>query len=111
LQPRTIAKLIREAAEDKKAIDPVVLDISKLTSIAHYFFVTHGASTRQVVAIAEHIVEKLREKKKKAIHVEGLEDGKWVLIDFGSVIAHIFHRETREFYALERLWGEARELK
>ncbi len=108
MQPKQIAKLVQKAAEDKKAEDPVLLDISKLTSISHYFLVTHGNSDRQVKAIANHIVEILKEHKVKALHVEGMEDGKWVLIDFGSVVAHILYRETRIFYGLERLWGEAK---
>ena len=102
--------LAKTASEDKKAEDPVILDIARLTSIAHYFLITHGNSTRQVVAIADHVIESLEKKKVKLFHKEGMDEGRWVLLDFGTVIVHIFHKEMREFYALERLWGDAREL-
>lgn len=108
--PKKIALLARTAAEDKKAEDTVVLDVSKLTTIAHYFVVTHGNSDRQVVAIAEHIMEVLKKQGVRTLHVEGKEAGRWVLLDFGSVIIHVFYHETRQFYALERLWGEAKRI-
>lgn len=110
LQPKKIAELVRSLAEDKKAEDIVLLDISRLTSVAHYFLITHGNSDRHVRAIAENIADEMKKKKMPALHVEGMQEGKWVLLDFGSVIAHIFYRETREFYALERLWGEAKHI-
>ena len=101
---------MRLAADDKQAVDIVVLDISKLTSIANYFVVMHGNSERQVKAIAEHIMESLKEEDQPVWHKEGLSDCQWVLLDFGSVIVHVFYRETREFYSLEKLWGEAPEI-
>lgn len=107
MQPKKIALLAREAALDKKAEDPVVLDISKLTDIAHYFVVTHGNSDRQVRAIAQNIIDVMDEKDVTLWHREGMDSGQWVLLDFGTVIVHIFYREIREFYNLERLWGEA----
>ena len=110
MQPKKIAELIRLLAEDKKAEDIIVLDISKLSSVAHYFLITHGNSDRHVRAIAENIMDEMKKKKMPVLHAEGLADGKWVLLDFGSVMAHIFYRETREFYALERLWGEAKQI-
>lgn len=110
MQPKKIAELIRTLAEDKKAEEPVILDIAKFTSIAHYFFITHGNSDRHVRAIAENIMDEMKKKKMPVLHAEGLQDCKWVLLDFGAVIAHIFYRETREFYSLERLWGEAKKI-
>jgi ribosome-associated protein len=107
LQPKRLALLAKSAAEDKKAEDLVILDISKLSSFAHYFVITHGNSDRQVQAIAHHVEDTLRGKKVKAIHREGVTQGKWALLDYGAVIVHIFYRETREFYGLERLWGDA----
>jgi len=86
----------------------VILDLIKLTTIAHYFVIMHGNSDRHVKALAEHIIDSLKAHEVKAFHVEGLQEGRWVLLDFGSVIAHVFYREARDFYALERLWGEAR---
>ena len=107
MQPKRIALLARSAAESKKAEDPIVLNIAKFTSIAHYFVITHGNSDRHVQAIARHILETLEEQKARLWHVEGMEAGRWVLLDYGAVIVHIFYHETREFYGLERLWGEA----
>lgn len=107
MQPKRIAFLAREAADDKKAEDPLILDIARLTSVAHYFVITHGNSDRHVRAIAENVMEVLKKKKVPLWHAEGMEQGRWILLDYGAVIVHIFYRETREFYALERLWGEA----
>ena len=107
MQPKRIAHLAAEAALDKKAVDPVILDVAKHTSVAHYFVITHGNSDRQVRAIAQHVTDELKTKSVSLWHCEGMEDGKWVLLDFGSVLVHVFYRETREFYALERLWGDA----
>lgn len=103
--------LVKEAALDKKAEDLVILDVSSLTSIAHYFVITHGNSTPHVKAIAKNMMEQLKAAKVSLFHKEGLDSGTWVLLDFGAVIAHIFYRETREFYGLERLWGEAKQIQ
>lgn len=110
MQPKAIALLARDAANDKKAEDLVVLDVAKYTSLAHYFLITHGNSDRHVRAIAQNIMDVMKEKKMRLWHVEGMESGHWVLLDYGMVIIHIFYREVREFYNLERLWGEAARL-
>ena len=99
--------MAREAAEAKQAVDPVVLDISRFTSFTHHFLVAHGNSDRHVRAIAQNIQEELEKNKVKLWHLEGMTEGRWVLLDFGSLIAHIFYRDLREFYGLERLWGSA----
>lgn len=105
-----MAVLVRRFADDKKAEDIVLLDISKLSSVSHYFLIAHGNSDRHVRAIAENIMDEMKKLKMPVLHAEGMQDGKWVLLDFGAVIAHIFYRETREFYGLERLWGEAKRI-
>ena len=107
MQPKRIALLAREAADDKKAEDPIVIDVSKLTSLAHYFVITHGNSDRHTRAIAQNIIDVMDSKKIRLWHREGMETGQWVLLDFGSVIVHVFYKEIREFYNLERLWGDA----
>ena len=107
MQPKKIAVLAREAADAKKAESPVVLDLAKLTNVAHYFVIAHGNSDRHVRAIADHIQEVLDKKKVPVWHLEGMENGSWVLLDYGAVIVHVFHRDIREFYGLERLWGDA----
>lgn len=109
MQPRKIAFVAKEAADAKKAEDLVLLDVAKLTSLAHYFLITHGNSDRHVKAIAQNIIDTLH-KKTQLLHVEGMESGQWILLDYGALIVHIFYRELREFYALERLWGEAPKL-
>ena len=110
MQPKKIAELLRKFAEDKKAEDIVLLDISKHSSFAHYFLVCHGNSDRHVKSVAMHLMDEMKQLKSPAYHVEGLAEGKWVLLDFGPVVAHIFYHETREFYGLERLWGEAKRI-
>ena len=110
MQPKKLALLIRELALDKKAEDPIVLDVAKFTSLTHYFVVTHGNSDRHVRAIAQHIADSLDEKKVTLWHQEGKETGQWMLLDIGAVIVHIFYKELREFYNLERLWGDAEQI-
>ena len=96
------------AALDKKAFDLEVLSVGKLTSIADYFILTSASSERQTLAIADSIVDRLREDfKVKPLLIEGTTPGRWVLLDFGDFIVHIFTEDCRRFYGLERLWGDA----
>ena len=96
------------AALDKKALDLDVLEVTEPTSIADYFVLCSATSERQTHAIADAIVEKMRaEEKLKPLLVEGTTPGRWILVDFGDIIIHIFTEETRRFYGLERLWGDA----
>lgn len=111
MQPKRIAQLAWKAADAKQAVDPVILDISRYTTLAHYFVIAHGNSDRHVRAIGDHVQEVLELEKVRVWHKEGMSEGKWVLLDFGAVIVHIFYRDLREFYGLERLWGEAPRLK
>ena len=99
------------ASEDKKGIDPLILDIRKISDIADFFLLVHGNSDRHVRTIADGIIEALHHKKEKPYHVEGLKESNWILIDYSSVIIHIFHYQTRQFYNLERLWGDAKVVK
>ena len=110
MQPKKIALLARQAADDKQAENIVLLDVAKLTSVAHYFLITHGNSDRHVRAIAQNIESVLETHKVKCWHLEGMDSGHWVLLDFGTVIAHVFYKDVRNFYGLERLWGEAKKL-
>ena len=96
------------AALDKKAFDLDVLHVSELTSIADYFIICSASSERQTQAIADSILDKLREDQGvKPLLVEGTTPGRWILIDFGDFIFHIFTEDCRRFYGLERLWGDA----
>ncbi len=105
------AKLLKAAAEaaaSKKAIDMVGLDLSGLDGVADYFLICSGASEPQVKAIAEAVEDTLRPLGAKPWHVEGQEFRRWVLLDYVDVVVHVFHEKTREYYLLERLWGDAR---
>lgn len=103
-----IAQLAAHAAEDKKAGDVVILDIQGLSVIADYFVICHGNSETQVQAIATEIKKKMSEHHVNLIGMEGYDEARWVLVDIGDVVVHVFHRDEREFYNLERLWGDAK---
>lgn len=97
-----------EAAAGKKASDLVGLDLSDLDGVADFFLICSGASEPQVKAIAEAVEEKLRAIGARPWHIEGREGRRWVLLDYVDLVVHVFHEKTREYYLLERLWGDAR---
>ena len=99
------------AALGKKAIDLVVLDVRKLSSIADVFIICSGRSNRQVMAIAEHIQVDLKKHGITPLSVEGKKEGHWVLLDYGHVIIHVFYEPVRSFYDLEGLWIDADPIK
>lgn len=103
-----LAKLIAAAASDKKARDIVLMNMEGLTPATDYFVVCSAGSTTQVRAIADNIEDKLREEQNiDFMHKEGYREGEWVLLDYGDCVAHIFLQDSREYYALESLWGDA----
>lgn len=104
-------KLAQEALEDKKAEDIKVLDLNGLSNIADYFVIASGNNTNQLRAMADAIEEKLFKEGLKLHHSEGYQGGAWILLDFGSVIIHLFNKEERNFYSLERVWADAKEIK
>jgi ribosome-associated protein len=99
-----------EAASEKKALNLVVLDVRDLTSIADAFIICSGRSNRQVNAIANSIVAKLKKHKIKPLSVEGTGEGHWVLLDYGHVVMHVFYEPVREFFDLEGLWADAKRI-
>lgn len=101
------ARVAAEAAEDKKARDLVILDISEMSVIADYFIICSANSRTQVRAVADAVRDKLEQHGLSCKSMEGKEDAKWILIDFGDVIVHVFMDEERNFFGLERLWGDA----
>jgi ribosome-associated protein len=103
-----IARRVVELAEDKKAADIVLLDLTGLTTLADAFVICSGGSERQLDAIADGIVGGLRDEKVRPIGREGLAVSHWVLLDFGAVVVHIFTPPEREYYSLEKHWSEAR---
>jgi ribosome-associated protein len=104
--PPSLEKAVR-AAYDKKATDLVVLDLRPVAGFTDYFVICSAQNARQVRAIADAVEAALEQDQVKPSHVEGYERSDWVLLDYFDFIVHIFGRETRVFYALERLWGSA----
>jgi ribosome-associated protein len=104
---RETALLCVRAALERKAYDLVLLDVSKLTSLADYFLICTGRSDTQVQAIAQRIEEVLERAGEKALSIEGFQHGQWVVLDFGDVVVHVFFEPVRQFYDLERLWAKA----
>jgi len=107
-RPLDMARRIVELAEDKKAADIVLLDLTGLTTLADAFVICSGGSERQLDAIANGIVQGLREEKVRPIGREGTAASHWVLVDFGSVVVHIFTPPERDYYSLEKHWADAR---
>jgi ribosome-associated protein len=105
-----VARAVR-AALDKKASDVVVLDLRQTPAFTDFFVLCSGQNPRQVKAIADAVEEALRAAKVRPAHVEGYERAEWVLMDFFTFIVHVFTPQTRAFYSLERLWGDAERIE
>ncbi len=101
------ARLAAEAADNKKAFDIMVLDLRALTYITDYFVLCSGSNITQVGAITDGIAQALAQAGRHPSHVEGDAEATWVLMDYGDVVVHVFDEQTRLYYNLERLWGEA----
>lgn len=106
--PLEIARMAVEAAEDKKAADIVLLDVTGLTTIADYFVICSGGSERQLAAIGDAIVERLASAGLRPYSREGAALSHWLLVDLGSVVVHVLAPPERDFYQLERLWSQAK---
>jgi ribosome-associated protein len=106
--PLDIARMAVEAAEDKKAADIVLLDVTGLTTVADYFVICSGGSERQLAAIVDAIVERVHEVGVRPYSREGAALSHWLLLDLGSVIVHVLAPPERDFYQLERLWAQAK---
>ena len=102
-----LLKSVLGAAEEKKAHDVVALNLQGISLIADYFVICHGNSDTQVASIASEI-RKSAELLGKKVRLEGIDTARWVLVDMGDVVAHVFHRDEREYYQLERLWSDAK---
>lgn len=96
-----------ELALERKALDVLALDLRGISSATDVFLLASGTSDIQVRSVAEHIVEELKKEGVRPSHVEGMEGGRWVLIDYIDLVVHVFHQQAREFYQLETLWGDA----
>ena len=108
LESLAVARRIVDLAEDKKAADIVLLDLAGLTTLADYFVIASGGSERQIDAIADGIASGLRDTGIRPIGREGTPESHWVLLDFGSVVVHVFTPPERDYYQLEKHWSEAK---
>jgi len=108
VQSKEILNLAVAAAEDKKAMNIVALDLQGISLIADYFVICHGNSDTQVNAIMTEIRKRVQEKGGIIRGIEGTDSARWVLMDLGDVVVHIFHRDEREYYNIERLWSDAK---
>jgi ribosome-associated protein len=111
LTPKEMALTMARIADAKKAEDIRVLEIEDLTVLADYFVIATGSSTTHLRTLSEEMELKFKEQGVYAHHVEGRQSNTWVLLDYGSVVAHLFLRDTRNFYSLERLWGDAKQIE
>lgn len=102
-----VARQAAQFALSKKGFDVIVMDLRELSSITDFFVIASGHTDTHVRAIADGISENLKKRKVRPWHVEGHENGRWVLLDFVDVVVHVFDEEIRNYYALERIWGDA----
>lgn len=100
-------KISVKASQAKKGEDLVVLDLRGISSFTDFFIIMHGESSRQNLALLENIEQELKKKNIRALSIEGRERAEWILMDFGGFIVHVFSRKAREYYSLEKLWGDA----
>lgn len=107
IDTKKMAHDIVELIDDKKGLEITMLDVQKISAVADYFIIASGNSTRQTVAIADNVEDGMEEKGHFIKHKEGHRTGNWVLLDFGDVVVHVFNKEEREFYNLEKLWCDA----
>lgn len=109
LDERVLAAL--HAASEKKALDPVVLDLREIASFTDYFVIVSGANERQVQAVSDEIYESLKKSGHAAARVEGYKTAEWILLDYGDFVVHVFEQKARRFYDLERLWRESKRVE
>ncbi|NLX61574.1 MAG: ribosome silencing factor [Tissierellia bacterium] len=102
--------VIIKACTDKKGFDVKILDISELSNVADYFIIVSGNTPNQVMAIADEIEDKMYLTNYDLLGKEGYREGNWILLDYGDIVVHVFRKEEREFYGLEKVWADGREL-
>lgn len=111
MEPKELKNAICELLDEHKAVDITILNVEHLTVMTDYFVICTAKSNKQVKALAEMLEEKLEELGEKPNHEDGLRDGKWAVLDYASVIVHIFNDETRMFYCLEKLWTDGKNVE
>ena len=108
---KEMARIVYRALEDKKGENISIIDISGISPLADYFIITNGSNDSQVKALVDNVEEKMHEAGHSQIQRDGLRSGNWVLLDYGDVVVHVFDRENREFYHLERIWSDGRKIE
>ena len=108
MEAKEMAKLAVAALEEKKAVDVKVIDIEKISTLADYFIIASGTNRSQVQAMAEAVEEELQKQDIHPKNVEGYQSANWILMDYGDFIIHLFDKESREYYNLERIWRDAK---
>ncbi|MBR2563509.1 MAG: ribosome silencing factor [Paenibacillus sp.] len=108
VSPKELMNMVVTAADDKKASNIVALDLNNISLVADYFVICHGNSDTQVQAIATEIRKQAHEAGVTIKGIEGMDSARWVLMDLGDVVVHVFHRDEREYYNIERLWSDAK---
>ncbi|MGY0694319.1 ribosome silencing factor [Virgibacillus sp. FSP13] len=106
-ETKEILENVAEACDDKRAEDIIALDMKNVSLVADYFLICHGSNERQVQAIARSIKDTVEEEGINVKRLEGFEQARWILVDTGDIVCHIFHKDERSYYNLERLWGDA----
>ena len=108
--PREVAAIAAKALDDKKGVDIALLEIAEVTTLADHFLICTGTSNTHVKALCDSVEEALDNAGEPALRREGHRGGTWVLLDYGCLVVHVFTEETRQFYDLERLWGDAKKI-
>jgi ribosome-associated protein len=103
----TVLERAAALAGDRKATNMLVMDLRGLSNATDFFLIATGTSDMHVRSIAEHVMEELKKEGQRPLHVEGMRGGRWVLLDYIDFVVHVFHPAARDFYQLERLWGDA----
>lgn len=107
-----LMQIIADAAMDENAMDMVILDVNELTVIADYFVICNGRNMVQIRSIAENVEKVVQEKESMLpLRRDGFQEGKWIILDYGSTIFHVFRQEERDYYKLDKLWGDAKEVE
>lgn len=109
-QEKKMVQIIYKALEDKKGENICIIDISHISVLADYFIITNGTSDNQVKALVENVEEKMQEAGFPQKQREGQKGGTWVLLDYGNVIVHVFDKDNRNFYDLERIWSDGKRI-
>lgn len=105
MQTKRLEKVVVDALEELKALDIVVIDVKRLTSVTDCMIICTGTSSRHVKSIADNVLDHTKKKKVSPLGVEGNQDAEWILIDFANIIVHVMQQKIRDFYGLEKLWN------